>query len=214
MTQRADLLFSLGLPPQASLGEIEFVYLERRAEVEKRLQQGDTRARAEIDRLERVFERLEGMDAEAVETRTGPVAVAEARTPFFVRTTGSVWEANGSLICGIAACLVVLWAFYVYWPDLTGSSVLSILGLLQSPVYFLIYLLVFAAEVLSHTSLRAGSRALFLMERGLEHPDWLNESHISRARVGRYLGRIAAALAVLLAIWLALSFSHALRGGG
>lgn len=207
MTRRADLLFSLGLPPQASLGEIEFVYLERRAEAEKRLQQGDARARAETDRLEGVFRRLEGMDAEVVETGTEPVAATEARTPFFLRTTGSVREANGSLACGIAACLVVLWAFYVYWPDLTGSS-LNILNLFQSPVYFLIYVLALAAEVFSHTSLKAESRALFLMKQDLEPPDWLNESQISRTRAGRFLGRIAAALAILLAILLASSFFH------
>lgn len=211
MTRRADLLFSLGLPPEASLGEIEFVYLERRAEAEKRLQQGDTGARAEIDRLEGVFRRLEGIDAKAVETRAAPVAATEARTPSFLRATGSLWEANGSLACGIAACLVVLWAFYLYWPDLTESSV-SILGLLQSPAYFLIYLLTLAAEVLSHTSLRAGRLAFFLMKQGLEPPDWLDERQIPRARAGRYLGRIAAALAILLAILLASSFSHFLWG--
>jgi hypothetical protein len=211
LTRRANLLFALGLPPQASRGEIEFVYLERRAKLEKRLQQGDTRAQAEIDRLEGVFRRLEGMDAEADETRIEHVAVAKGRTPFFLRATGLVGEANGALGCGIAACLVVLWAFYVYWPDLTESSV-SILGLLQSPAYFLIYLLTLAAEVLSHTSLRAGRRALFLMKQGLEPPNWLDESQISRARAGRYLGRIAVALAVLLAILLVSSFFHFLKG--
>jgi hypothetical protein len=210
VTERADLLFSLGLPPEASLSEIEYFYLERRAEAENRLQRGDTRARAEIDRLERVFERLEGMDAEAVETRAEPVAASEARTPFYLRTTGSDWEANGSLVCGVAVCLVVLWAFYVYWPSLTGSS-LNILNLLQSPVYLLIYLLALAAEMLSHTSLEAKSRALFLIKQGLERPDWPSESQISRARAGRYLGWIAAALAILLAIFLVSSFFHFLK---
>jgi hypothetical protein len=38
VTERADLLFSLGLPPEASLSEIEYFYLERRAEAENRLQ--------------------------------------------------------------------------------------------------------------------------------------------------------------------------------
>lgn len=211
MTRRADLLFALGLPPEASLGEIEYVYLERRAEAEKRLQQGDSRAQPEIDRLERVFKWLEGMDAEAVETRAEPVAAAEARTPFFLRSTGSVWEANGSLVCGIAACLVVLWALYVYWPSLTGPS-WNILNLLQSPVYFLIYLLALAAEVLSHAILKAESRAIFLVKHGLERPDWLDERQISRARAARYLGRIAVALAVLLAILLVSSFFHFLKG--
>ena len=39
MSERADLLFVLGLPAWASAREIELVYLERRAEARKRLDQ-------------------------------------------------------------------------------------------------------------------------------------------------------------------------------
>ena len=151
------------------------------------------------------------MEAEVVETGTEPVAVAKAREPSFLRPSGSVREANGSLACGIAACLVVLWAYYVNWPSLTGPS-WNILNLLQSPVYFFVYLLALAAEVLSHAVFKDESRALFLMKQGLAPPDWLDDNRVSRARAGRYLGRIAMSLAVLLAILLVSSFSHFLRG--
>ncbi|MGC9974230.1 MAG: hypothetical protein ABSC36_02410 [Gaiellaceae bacterium] len=207
MSRRADLLFALGLPPQASPGEIEYFYLERRAEAEKRLRGGDIRAQAEIDRLEGVFRLLEGMDENALEIEAEPAAATGAKTPSHLRATGSLREANGSLACGVAACLVVLWAFYVDRSGLTGSST-YVLGLLQSPVYFLIYVLALAAELLSHASLKDESRALFLVKQGLEPTDRLDESQVSRARAGRYLGRIAVALAILLAILLVSSFFH------
>lgn len=212
MTSRAELLLVLGLPPHAGANEIEFVYLERLAEAEKRSQQGDTRAQFEIDRLEGVFRRLEDTDAEAVEAGTVPVAAAKASEPSFLRPTGSALEANCSLFCGIAACLIILWAFYVYWPDLTGGSSIYVLSLPQSPVYLLVYLLALAAEILAHATLKDEVRARFLIKKGLEPTESLDESQISRARAGRYLGRIAVALAILLAILLMSSFSHFLRG--
>ena|GEM_PF-3317192 len=167
MTRREELLLFLGLPPQARAGEIEFVYLERRAAAEKRLRHGDKRARAEIDRLESVFKRLEDLGADAAESEAVPVAVMTAKgKPALMRSAGADREANGSLMCGIAACLIVLWAFFVYRADLRGSSA-DVLGLLQSPLYFAIYLLTLAAEVLSHASLSDASRARFLVKFGL-----------------------------------------------
>ena len=212
MTPRAELLLFLGLPPQAGADEIELVYLERRAGAEKRLRQGDARARFEIERLDGVFKRLDDLGTDAAESEAVPGAVMTAKEePALMRSAGAAREATGSLMCGIAACLIVLWAFFVYRTDLRGSSA-DVLGLLQSPLYFAIYLLTLAAEVLSHASLSDASRARFLVKFGLEPSDWLDESEISHARAGRYLGRIAAALAVLLAILLMSSFSHFVWG--
>ena len=132
MTSRAELLLFLGLPAQAGADEIELVYLERRAKAEKRLQQGDTRARFKIGRLDGVFGRLDGIDAKGEESGTAPVAVATTSAPSLLRPAGSIREANGSLLCGIASCLVVLWAFFVYWPSLTRSS-LNVLNMLRAP---------------------------------------------------------------------------------
>ena len=208
MTSRAELLLFLGLPPQAGADEIELVYLERRADAEKRLRQGDTRARFEIERLDGVFRRLDAMDAEEEEGVTAPVA-ASVRKPSLLRPAGSGREARGSVALGIAACLVVLWAFFVYRSSLTGGS-LNILNLLQSPVYLLVFLLAFGAEALSYMSHKDESRARYLARQGLESPDEL-ESQVSYARVGRWLGRIAVALALLLAILLATSLLHLLE---
>ncbi|HEY5478543.1 MAG TPA: hypothetical protein VIJ84_02890 [Gaiellaceae bacterium] len=208
MTSRAELLLFLGLPPQAGADEIELVYLERRADAEKRLRQGDTRARFEIERLDGVFRRLDAMDAEEEEGVTAPVA-ASVRKPSLLRPAGSGREARGSVALGIAACLVVLWAFFVYRSSLTGGS-LNILNLLQSPVYLLVFLLALGAEALSYMSHKDESRARYLARQGLESPDEL-ESQVSYARVGRWLGRIAVALALLLAILLATSLLHLLE---
>jgi len=208
VTSRAELLLFLGLPPQAGADEIELVYLERRADAEKRLRQGDTRARFEIERLDGVFRRLDAMDAEEEEGVTAPVA-ASVRKPSLLRPAGSGREARGSVALGIAACLVVLWAFFVYRSSLTGGS-LNILNLLQSPVYLLVFLLALGAEALSYMSHKDESRARYLARQGLESPDEL-ESQVSYARVGRWLGRIAVALALLLAILLATSLLHLLE---
>ncbi|MGA9762163.1 MAG: hypothetical protein WBQ14_07055 [Gaiellaceae bacterium] len=211
MTSRAELLLFLDLPPQAGAGEVELVYLERRAEAEKRLRQGDLRARTEIERLDGVFRRLDGMEAEVEGEESGVVPVAaSAKKPSLLRPAGSIREANGALACGISAFLVVLWAFYVYWPSLRSSW--NILNMLQSPVYVLIYVLALAAEVLSYASLKDESRARYLTRRGFEAPDSLDQNQVFRARSGRRLGRVAAALAVLLAVLLASSFSRFLRG--
>ena len=210
MSSRAELLLVLGLPPHAGAHEIEPAYRVRRAEAEKRLEQGDFHATAEIALLERVLEQVEGTEPSRAEVE--PVAAFEAKKPSQRRSPE--WpdrEATGSLVCGIAACLVVLWAAYVYRPDPRDPSI-DVLNLFQSPVYFLIYLLALAAEMLSYTSFRNASRALLLERRGIERPDLLSEAHVSRARAGRVLGRTAAALAVLLAILLSSSFSRALAG--
>lgn len=211
MTGRAELLLVLGLPPQASANEIELVYLERRAKAEKCFQQGDKSARFEVERLDGAFRRLRDTDAEAEEAGTTPLAVAKARERSFLRPTGSAREANGSLACGIAACLVILLVFYVYWPELTGRASIYVLSLPQSPVYFLVFLLALAAEILAHATLRDEARARLLIKKGLEPTESLDEKQISRARTGRNLGRIAVALAVLLAILLTSSFFHFLK---
>jgi hypothetical protein len=118
---RTELLLFLGLPAQAGAREIELVYLERRAEAVKRFQDGDRRARFEVERLDGVFGRLLGADAagegaaaQGREEDEAPTVGAGAMEPAFLRPAGSIREANASLVCGIAACLVVLWAFYVY----------------------------------------------------------------------------------------------------
>jgi hypothetical protein len=209
VTSKTELLLFLGLPPQAGADEIELIYLERRAKAEKRLRQGDTRARFEIERLDGVFGRLDGIDAKGEESGTAPVAVAMTSAPSLLRPAGSIREARGSVALGIAACLVVLWAFFVYRSSLTGGS-LNILNLLQSPVYLLVFLLAFGAEALSYMSHRDESRARYLARQGLESPNEL-ESQVSYARVGRWLGRIAVALAVLLAILLVTSLFHLLE---
>jgi hypothetical protein len=208
VTSRAELLLFFDLPPQAGAGEIELVYLERRAEAEKRLRQGDKRARFEIERLDGVFRRL---DVIAAEEEVGVTAPAAVMKPSLLRLVGSVREAKGSMACGICACLVVLWAFFVYRSSLTSGS-LNILNLLQTPVYFLVYLLALGAEALSYMSLKDESRARFLAKRGLDPPAEL-ERQVSYAKAGRWLGRMAVALAILLAILLVSSFSHFLEGG-
>jgi hypothetical protein len=78
-------------------------------------------------------------------------------------------------------------------------------------VYFVIFLLALAAEILARATLRDEARARYLITQGLELAESLDETQISRARAGRYLGWIAAALAILLAILLISSFSHFLR---
>ena len=207
MRARGELLLFLGLPPDAGAKEIELVYLERRAEAEKRWRQGDRRARFEVERLDGVFGKLTGLVADTEEGGTPPPVVAKAKEPVFLRPAGSMREANGSLACGIAACLVVLWAFYVYWHNVRESS-WDILNLLQSPWYFLIFLLVFGAEMLSRATLGDEARARYLVKQGLKPAESIDEKQISRARAGRYLGRIVVVLAVLLALFLMSSFSH------
>jgi hypothetical protein len=79
VTSRTELLGVLGLPPQAGAGEIELVYLERHAEAEKRLREGDKRARFEIERFDGVFGKLDGAEAEE-EIGTAPSAGASLVT--------------------------------------------------------------------------------------------------------------------------------------
>jgi hypothetical protein len=146
---RSVLLLFLNLPLYTGAKEIELVYLERRAEAEKRFQQGDKSARFEVERLDGVFKRLRDTDAEAEEAVTASLAVANERERSFLRSTGSAREANGSLACVIAACLVVLLVFYVYWSELTGKASIYVLSLPQSPVCFLVFLLALAAEMLA-----------------------------------------------------------------
>jgi hypothetical protein len=216
---RTELLRFLDLPAHAGAKEIELVYLERRAETVKRFQDGDRSARFVVERLDGVFGRLVGIGAaakdaaaeSAEEDQASNNVVVEAKEPAFIRPAGSIREANGSLFCGISACLVVFWAFSVYWPSRRESS-LNILNLLQSPVFFLVFLLALAAEILARATLRDGARVRYLIKQGLEPAQSLDETQISRARVGRYLGWIAVALAILLAILLISSFSHFLRG--
>lgn len=204
---RSELLLFLSLPSDAGAKEIELVYLERRAEAEKRWRQGDRRARFEVERLDGVFGKLTGLVVDTEERGTPPPAVAKAKEPVFLRPAGSMREANGSFACGIAACLVVLWAFFVYWHNVRESS-WDILNLLQSPWYFLIFLLALGAEMLSRAAYGDAERVRYVIKQGLEPTESLDERQISRARAGRYLGRIAVALAILLAIFLASSFSH------
>jgi hypothetical protein len=196
----------LGLPPQASAGEIERVFLEQRAEAEKRLRQGDVQARADIERLERAFRLLES----AVGT-TEPVPVER---PEPIRRVVSPpltlrWESTGSLVCGVLACLTVLWFFYAYRSDLNRPSI-DLLWLLQKPAYFFIFLLALAAEVLSHTDLLVGSRALILARKGPASQLKTEQRRISRARLGRRFGRLAAASAFVLALLMTFSFFHAI----
>ncbi|HEY5479763.1 MAG TPA: hypothetical protein VIJ84_09135, partial [Gaiellaceae bacterium] len=79
MTSRTELLGVSGLPPQAGAGEIELTYLERHAEAEKRLREGDKRARFEIERFDGVFRKPDGAEAEE-EIGTAPPAGASLVT--------------------------------------------------------------------------------------------------------------------------------------
>ena len=107
---------------------------------------------------------------------------------------------------------MVLLVLYVYWPELTGKASIYVLSLPQSPVYLLVFPLALGAEMPARTTLKDQARARYLIKRGLEPAESFDERKISRARAGRYLGRIAAALAIVPAILLVSSFSHLLRG--
>jgi len=62
--------------------------------------------------------------------------------------------------------------------------------------------------MLSRATLGDEARARYLVKQGLKPAESIDEKQISRARAGRYLGRIVVVLAVLLALFLMSSFSH------
>jgi len=72
-----------------------------------------------------------------------------------------------------------------YSPDL-GASSFDLIGLVENPFYYLIYVFALVAKTLSKADLHARSRAIFLERRGLEPPPRLPEGHISRSRAGRH----------------------------
>jgi hypothetical protein len=97
--------------------------------------------------------------------------------------------------------------------DLSQPSV-HVLGILQSPNYYVVFLLALGAEVFSHDDMRLKKRADFLAARGMQPARTVDAKRISRARAGRRLGRLAVLFALLLVVLTTASFFHALRESG
>jgi hypothetical protein len=228
VSERDDLLLILGLPVQASAREIEFAYLEKRAEIAKRLQQGDAHASVQLEQLDRIYSALEaagalerpvetdlhsaapapGLFAEqrVVAPPAAPPAALPAQAPL---SRGSGWESAGALVCGIAALLVVCWLLYFYRNDLSKPSA-EVLVLLGDPLCYVVFLLALAAEMLAHTEIQAMMHAYYLARSSGERPTLLDERRMSRARLERRLGRLAAASVIIVTFLMGVSFFRAI----
>jgi hypothetical protein len=214
LTARTDLLLVLGLRPQASARAIERAYVERRAQAAKRLEQGEPGARAELEQLDRVIRRLEEADVAGLE---GPSpARSKARRPRLVHELVSTparqlalpWEGTAALACGILACLLSL---VLYLATLSGAEV-GIGFPLDNPIFYLVFALALAAEMLAHTELQASAHAHFMVRHGHRPRAEPEAVRVGRARLGRRLGRAAAILNVVFLVLVVISFFHSILG--
>ena len=203
----------LGLPPQASAKEIELAYVERRAEAAKRLQKGDPRARAGIEQLDRVIEQLENGDFDespppAREERPDSKLAHELlSTP--IRHPARVWEATASLVFGSLACVAGAMLYSVLFFDADVGVGFP----LDNPFFYLVFAFALAAETLAQSELRVVKHNSLLLGRGYQLQLEPDPGRVQRARLGRNLGRTAAALSLLFLVLIVVSFFRAIGAG-
>jgi hypothetical protein len=196
LSERDFLLRTLRLPPEASADEIEHAFLRRRAEIEERVEASDPGARRELELLEAVRNRA-GVKTELVHERV-PTPVREEARP---------WEGTAALICGALACLL---SAVLYLASLSGIEV-KVGFPVDNPFFWLVFALALAAETLSHVELQAGKRAKLIAGHGGRPRREPDPARVGRARLGRRLGRIAAAANIAFALFILFSFFQALK---